>query len=119
MLYTDASNEIQKWLTKERIAHNITLRHAPLAERMIGHIKKQIIRHLSPGEKWWQVEGEVEEKYNKLHVSRSTKMTPMEASEDKNRARVKTNLEAIRRTDDPPAQAAGRGQGPADHEEEV
>ena len=34
MLYTDAemaltSNEIQKWLAKERIAHNITLRHAP------------------------------------------------------------------------------------------
>jgi hypothetical protein len=107
MLYTDAetaltSNEIQDWLAnEERIAHNITLRHAPLAERMIGHIKNQIIRHLSPGEKWWQVEDEVEEKYNKLHVSRSTKMTPMEASEDKNRARVKTNLEAIRRTDNP------------------
>jgi hypothetical protein len=47
------------------------------------------------------VEDEVEEKYNKLHVSRSTKMTPMEASEDKNRAKVKTNLEAIRRTDNP------------------
>ena len=34
MLYTDAetaltSNEIQKWLADERIAHNITLRHAP------------------------------------------------------------------------------------------
>ena len=108
MLYTDAetaltSNEIQDWLASPdvRIAHNITLRHAPLAERMIGHIKNQIIRHLSPGEKWWQVEDEVEEKYNKLHVSRSTKMTPMEASEDKNRARVKTNLEAIRRTDNP------------------
>ena len=68
MLYTDAeaaltSNEVQEWLNKEeRIAHNITLRHAPLWERMIGHIKNQIARHLSPGEKWWQVEDEVEKK---------------------------------------------------------
>ena len=108
MLYTDAeaaltSKEIQDWLAKERIAHNITLRHAPLAKRMIGYIKNQIIRHLSPGEKWWQVEDEVERKYNTEHVSRSTKMTPMEASEDKNRVQVKTKLEAIRRTDNPQA----------------
>ncbi len=49
MLYTDAepgltSNETQSWLMRQKnVAHNITLRHAPLAERMIGHIKTQII----------------------------------------------------------------------------
>ena len=47
------------------------------------------------------MEDEVEKKYNTEHVSRSTKMTPMEAAEDKNRVQVKTNLEAIRRTDNP------------------
>ena len=48
MLYSDAepgltSNMTQEWLREQNIAHNITLRHAPVAERMIGHIKNQII----------------------------------------------------------------------------
>ena len=50
MLYSDAepgltSNQTQSWLAKgKNIAHNITLRHAPVAERMIGHIKNQITK---------------------------------------------------------------------------
>ena len=85
MLYTDTeaaltSKEIQDWLARERIAHNITLRHAPLAERMIGHIKNQIIRHLSPGEKWWQVEDEVERKYNTEHCLLYTSPSPRDLS---------------------------------------
>ena len=49
MFYSDAepgltSNQTQSWLMRHKIiAHNITLRHAPVAERMIGHIKNQII----------------------------------------------------------------------------
>ncbi len=44
MIYTDAeqgltSNKTQAWLKRQKNgAHNITLRHAPVAERMIGHI---------------------------------------------------------------------------------
>ena len=50
MLYTDAepgltSNQTQAWLRRQKnVAHNITLRHAPVAERMIGHIKNHIIK---------------------------------------------------------------------------
>ena len=50
MLYTDAesgltANATQEWLNKtKQIAHNITLRHAPVAERMIGYIKNQIFQ---------------------------------------------------------------------------
>ena len=45
MLYTDAEpglrlNQTQSWLKRQKnVAHNITLRHAPVAERMIGYIK--------------------------------------------------------------------------------
>jgi hypothetical protein len=66
---------------------------------MIGYIKTQIVRSMKPGDKWWQVVPEVVERYNKEHVSRSTKMTPMEASQEKNRQQVKTNLESIRKMD--------------------
>ena len=49
MLYSDAepgltSNQTQSWLKRlKNVSHNITLRHAPVAERMIGQKKKQII----------------------------------------------------------------------------
>jgi len=104
MIFSDAepaltSREMQEWFSKERIAHTITLKHAPLAERMIGYIKTQIVRSMKPGDKWWKVVPEVVERYNKEHVSRSTKMTPLEASQEKNRQQVKTNLESIRKMD--------------------
>ena len=64
MIFSDAepaltSAEMQKWFSKERIAHTITLKHAPLAERMIGYIKTQIVRSMKPGDKRWQVVPEV------------------------------------------------------------
>lgn len=106
MIYTDAegaltSREMQEWLSHQRIAHSITMTHAPLAERMIGFIKGRIIRHLQPGQKWWQVVEEVVKRYNSEHKSRSHKMTPNQASMGKNRLEVKTNLEALRRNDNP------------------
>ena len=61
MLYSDAepgltSNMTQKWLREQNIAHNVTLRHAPVAERMIGHIKNQIIKAIRGTNKmWWAV----------------------------------------------------------------
>ena len=62
MLYSDAepgltSNQTQSWLRRQKnIAHNITLRHAPVAERMIGKIKKQIIHAMrGTDKKWWEV----------------------------------------------------------------
>ena len=104
MIFSDAepaltSAEMQDWFSKERIAHTITLKHAPLAERMIGYIKTQIVRSMKPNDKWWQVVPEVVERYNKEHISRSTKMTPMQASQESNRQQVKTNLESIRKMD--------------------
>jgi hypothetical protein len=116
MLYTDAeaalaSNETQEWLRREDIVHNITLRHAPLAERMIGHIKNQIVSYVSEKDmdlnvedratKWWDVVPAVVKKYNSKHKSRSTLMTPDKAAKPENQVEVKTNLESIRKTDNP------------------
>ena len=39
--------------------------------------------------------------YNENHVSRSTQMTPKDAEKKENRAEVQTQLESIRKTDDP------------------
>ena len=66
---------------------------------MIGYIKTQIVGSMQPGDKRWQVVPEVVERYNNEHVSRSTKMTPLEASQEKNQQQVKTNLESIRKMD--------------------
>ena len=106
MIYSDAesaltSGEMQEWIKRQGIVHSITMHHAPLAERMIGYIKGQIVRHLTPNAKWWQVVPEVVRRYNEEHISRSTKMTPKEAEKEKNRGEVKENLESIRRTDNP------------------
>ena len=58
------------------------------------------------------MEDEVEKKYSTEQLRRSTKMTPMEAAQDKNRVQAKTNLEAIRRTDNPqPRLQVGTGSG--------
>ena len=108
MLYTDAepgltSNETQSWLMRQKnVAHNITLKHAPLAERMIGHIKNQIIHAIRGTDKrWWEVVDDVVRDYNNNHVSRSTQMTPNEAEKKENQNEVKEHLESIRKTDNP------------------
>ena len=86
IIYTDAepgltSNETQAWLRRQKkVPHNITLRHAPVAERMIGHIKNQIIKALrGTNKRWWEIVYAVVKDYNENHVSRNTQMTPKDA----------------------------------------
>ena len=87
---------------EKNIAHNITLRHAPVAERMIGHIKNQIFQAIrGTDKKWWEVVDAVVKDYNKNHKSRSTLMTPNEAADPDNQKEVKTQLESIRKSDNP------------------
>ena len=86
MLYTDAEagltgEQTQEWLRQVKVAHSITLKHAPVAERMIGHIKNQIIYAMEGNDKkWWEVVDDVVNDYNKNHISRSTQMTPNKAA---------------------------------------
>ena len=108
MLYSDAepgltSNQTQSWLRKQKnIAHNITLRHAPVAERMIGYIKNQIFQTIrGTNKKWWEVVDAVVKDYNKNNKSRSTLTTPNDAGKDENRTKVKTQFESIRKSDNP------------------
>ena len=108
MLYSDAepgltSNETQSWLKAgQTIAHNITLRHAPVAERMIGHIKNQIIKaRRGTDKKWWEVVDAAVKDYSENHVSRSTLMTPNDAGEKEDQTQVKTQLESIKKTNKP------------------
>jgi hypothetical protein len=111
MLYTDAegglvSNPVQNWLKENHIIHNITLKHAGLAERMIGFVKDRVIKHIREEDalradgrktKWYEVMDAVVKDYNEEHVSSTTKMTPNEAADPDNTRKVKTNLESIRR----------------------
>ena len=105
MLYSDAepgltSNMTQKFLREQNIAHNVTLRHAPVAERMIGYIKNQIIKEIrGNNKKWWEVVDAVVKDYSENHVSRSTQMTPKDAAKESNHDKVKEQLESIRKTD--------------------
>ena len=108
IIYTDAepgltSNKTQAWLKRQKnVAYNITLRHAPLAERMIGHKKDQIIHAFrGTNKRWWEVVDAVVKDYNENHVSRSTLMTPKDAEKKKNQTEVKTQLESSRKSDNP------------------
>jgi len=106
-IYSDAeaamtSKLAQDWFRQQGIRHNITLSHAPVAERMIGVIKTKIVDALGePRHTWWQEVDKVVDEYNEEHISRSTKMTPDEAHRPDNRVKVKTNLEAIRKMNNP------------------
>ena len=108
MLYTDAepgltSNETQSWPMKQKnVAHNITLRHAPLAERMIGYIKNQIVHAIrGTNKRWWEVVDAVVKDYNENHVSRNTLMTPKDTETNNKQAQVEAQLESIKQTDNP------------------
>jgi hypothetical protein len=123
MLYSDAepgltSNMTQKWLREQNIAHNITLRHAPVAERMIGHIKNQIIQAIrGTNKKWWEVVDAVVKDYNENHVSRNTLMTPKDAAKT-NKSICRRNWRASERPTTNNL-ASPRGQGQGRHQEEV
>ena len=105
------SNGVRDWLKGEGIVHNITLMHAPLAEKMIGFIKNRVVQSIKEEEglkidqdkkiKWYDVMDAVVKKYNEEHVSRATQMTPNEAAEPENKAKVKLNLESVRRSSNP------------------
>ena len=108
MLYSEAkpgltSNKTQAWFKRQQhIAQNITLRRAPLAERMIGYIKNQIIHTIRCANKaWWDVVGAVVQYYNKNQVSRSRLMTPNGAAKKDHQTQVKTQLESSRKSDNP------------------
>ena len=94
---------MQSWLRKKKnIAHNITLRHAPVAERMIGHVKNQIIEAIrGTNKRWWEVVDAVVKDYNEKHKSRSTLMAPNDAGKAENGTEVKTQLESIKKSDNP------------------
>ena len=69
---------------------------------MIGVIKERIVRKLKePWQMWWNYVDDVVKEYNSENVSRSTQMTPNEATKPENQQDVKTNLESIRRSDNP------------------
>ena len=83
-------------------AHIITLRHAPVAERMIGYIKNQTIHAMRGTNKtWWEVVDAVVKDYNEKPISRNTLMAPNGAGKKENQTEVKTQLESIRKTDNP------------------
>ncbi len=58
---------------------------------------------LNPRQTWWNVVDKVVDEHKKEHVSRSTQLTPNEAARKSNRDVVKTNLESLRRSDNPQA----------------
>ena len=69
---------------------------------MIGHIKNQIVKAIrGTNKRWWEVVDAVLKDYNENHVSRSTLMTPQDAEKKENQTEVKTQLESIRKTDNP------------------
>jgi len=106
-IYSDAEAaltgyEAAAYFQEQKIVHNITLGHAPIAERMIGVIKERIVHQLKePWQMWWNYVDDVVKEYNSENVSRSTKMTPNEAAKAENQQEVKTNLESIRKSDNP------------------
>ena len=90
MLYSNAepgltSNQTQSWLKRQKnVAHNITLKHAPVAERMIGYTSSNIIHAIrGTNKRWWEVVDAVVRGYSENHVSRNTLMTPKDAENKK------------------------------------
>ena len=80
----------------KNIAHNITLRHAPVEERMTGYINNQVFNAIrGTGKKWWEVVDGVVKDYNETHVSRNTLITPNVAVKKENQTQVAAQLESI------------------------
>ena len=60
------SGPAKAWFAEQKIVHNITLGHAPVAERMIGVIKSKIVQKLgTPRNNWWTEVGSVVDEYNR------------------------------------------------------
>ena len=108
MIYSDAepgltSNQTQAWLKRQKsIAHNITLRHAPVAERMIRNIKQQIIHAIrGTNKQWWGVVDAVTKDYNEIPGNRNTLMTPNCARKKDKQTSVQSQLVSSRIGDNP------------------
>ena len=99
MLYTDAEAGLtgaktHKWLRQKKVAYNVTLKHGPVAERMIGYIKKHMFNAMcGTSNPWWDVVDNVVSDYNEKHVTCSAQMTPTMAAQVENRAKVETQIE--------------------------
>ena len=92
----------ERFYKHNNTACNITLKHAPGAERVLRHIQNHIIRAIRGTNKtWWEVVDAVVKEYNENHVSRNTLMTPNDAGKKENQTEVQTQLESIKNTDNP------------------
>ena len=108
MIYSDAepgltSNKTQAWLKRQKnVAHNITLRHAPLAERMIGYIKEP--DHPCHSRHEQEVVGSSRRRGEGLQREPRQPQHADDAKgrgEKENQTEVKEQLESIRKTDNP------------------
>ena len=93
-----ASAVIQQYFKDEGIRSIFTFNHAAYAERTIRTIKHMLIlRHEETKQKWYELLEPVLKTYNSKNASSITKMTPDDATEEKNHLDVKLNLEMHRR----------------------
>ena len=126
MIYSDAepgltSNQTQSWLKRQKnIAHNITLIHAPVAERMIGYTKNHMVHAIrGTNKRWWEVVDAVVEYYNENHVSRNTLMTPKDAEKIKLPSASEDGTGEHQKNRQPATSNRSRGQGQGHRQEEV
>ena len=76
---------------------------------MIGHIESCIIEAMRDTDnQWWAVVNQVVNHSKKNHASRTTQMMPVEAAQTENRAKVKTQLEILKRPTPPSTSGARR-----------
>ena len=120
MLYSDAelgltAKPTQKLLKKAKHAtRNIALKHAPVAERMIGCIKNHANHAIrDTNRKWWEVVDVIVNDTNVNHVNRNTLTQPNDAAKADNREKVKTQRKRHQEERHPPTvdRRGGQGQG--------
>ena len=126
MLYSDAEpglawNQTQAWLKRQKhIAHNITLRHAPVAVRMLWiNQEPDLQRHTRHGQEVVGGRRWRGERVQRKHISRNTLMTPNDAGKKENQTEVKTQMESIRKNRQPATSDRRGGQGQGCRQEEV
>ena len=125
MVYTDAEagltgTKSQEWFGKKKVAHNITLKYAPVAERMIGYMMNQIINAMrGTDNKWWEVVDDVVKDYNEKHASRSTLITPKQAAKSENQSTSKQATIEHQKDGRPAPTTRTKRQGQGHHQEEV
>ena len=92
------SNIVKKYLDENKVKLITTNGHAPVAERQIRTFKNMIYQRLERSDmSWRELLYPVLLIYNKKHVHRITKMTPVEAMKKSNELEVRVNLEMNRK----------------------